>query len=118
MGAKFVINGDLVTYALIWNSPPERLTEVVSRIRTIAETWAKEKLTDERRSQIVNLATGDPGIQEFLAGKDYEIGGGDTLDRQRRLERSPLYGVDRYSETNPLGCPADSGSQRNPEKSR
>ena len=74
MGAKFIIDGDRVSYGMIGNSPWEPLTEVISRIRRVADTWANEKLTDERRSQLANIATGDSGIKEFLAGKDFEIG--------------------------------------------
>jgi hypothetical protein len=74
MGAKFIIDGDRVSYSMIGNSPWEPLAEVISRIKMVADTWANEKLTSERRSQISNIAIGDPGIKEFLAGKDFEIG--------------------------------------------
>jgi hypothetical protein len=74
MGAKFIIDGDRVSYALIANSPHEQLTGVIARIETVADTWANEKLNDERRSELGTLVTGDPGINEFLAGKDYGIG--------------------------------------------
>jgi hypothetical protein len=73
MGAKFTIDGDSVIYSLIGNSYWP-LTDVMSRIRTVNDTWADEKFTAERRSQIENMVLGDQGIQEFLAGKDFEIG--------------------------------------------
>jgi hypothetical protein len=73
IGAKFVIEGDQVIYRLMGNSPPQPLTEVISRIKTVASAWAGEKLTDEHRSQVINLAVGEPGIKDFLAGRDFKI---------------------------------------------
>jgi hypothetical protein len=74
MGAKFIINGEHISYGLIGNSPQEKLAEVISRIKIVADTWAKEKLTNERMTQLTKIATGDSGIKEFLNGKDFEIG--------------------------------------------
>jgi hypothetical protein len=74
LGAKFIIDGDQVYYGIIAESPREQLTDVISKIEIVAKTWGNEKLDDERRSQLVDLATNDPGIQAFLAGNSFEIG--------------------------------------------
>jgi hypothetical protein len=74
MGAKFVIDNGRVRYDLYAYSPWEALDEVIARVKAVAETWAAEKLTDERRAEITKIALDDPGIKEYLTGKDHEVG--------------------------------------------
>lgn len=74
MGAKYTIEGDNINYSLMGGSPRESLTAAIARIKTVADAWKNEKLTDQRKSQIVDIAVSDPGIKDFLAGKEYEIG--------------------------------------------
>jgi hypothetical protein len=73
MGAKYTIEGDNINYSIMGGSPKESLTAAISRIKTVADTWKNEKLTDQRKSQIADIAVSDPGIKDFLADKEYEI---------------------------------------------
>jgi len=72
MGAKYIINDSRVRYGMIGSSPWQPLDKAVARIKAIAETWAGEKLTPERETEIIRIATNYPGISEYLADKSYE----------------------------------------------
>jgi hypothetical protein len=55
-------------------SPWEPLDEAIARVKAVAETWADEELTKERSAEDVGIPLDDPGIKEYLTGKDYEKG--------------------------------------------
>jgi len=74
MGAKYVIEDDKLRFSMYAFSPWEPLDETIATVKAVAKTWAGEELTEERRAEVIGIALGDPGIKDYLTGKDYEIG--------------------------------------------
>jgi len=74
MGAKYVIEDDKLRFSMYAFSPWEPLDETIARVKAVAKTWAGEELTEERRAEVIGIALDDPGIKDYLTGKDYEIG--------------------------------------------
>jgi len=72
MGAKYIIDDGRIRYGMYGYSPWEPLDEAVARIKAVAETWADEELTPERKAEIIGIAMNYPGISEYLAGRNYE----------------------------------------------
>jgi len=70
MGAKYIIDDGRVRYGMYGYSPWEPLDEAVVRIKAVAETWADEELTPERKAEVIGIAMNY--ISEYLAGRDYE----------------------------------------------
>ena len=72
--SKYIIQDGKVQFGMFGYAPWEPLDEVIARIKAVAETWADEELTEERKAEVIGIALDDPGIKEYLTGKDYEIG--------------------------------------------
>jgi hypothetical protein len=72
MGAKFSVTDGKVQNAVMPSSV-WALDDVIASINEVADTWAGETLTTERRIQIQNIALDDSSVKTFLTGKEYEV---------------------------------------------